>query len=592
MTARCFGSLLALATLVVASLHAQSSFEIVTGSLPPASTGVPYSQPLTTTVGTCPSIGDASSRIDLGVLPSGISVISPPSTRQWSFQGTPTVAGSYTFTLHLIWTHARVSPFDHDCSEEAVKVLTLVVQSNQTLLVDRTQIITTYTTGQFPPLPVSVQLTSTSGAATFTLQSTTDSGGPWLSVSAPGNTTPAPLSISYTNVSGLAPGTYNGRVTITAVSGASLTIPVTLQVVTPSNVQLQSSPSSLVFTMVAGAADPPPQSLAISVNGGSGGNFIFQAIVSSAPPNGRWFTVSPLAAATPASLTVTVNSKDLPVATYNGLLIVAIGGVTGGQLNIPITLNIQSPPPPPVKPVILPSGVVSAASLVPATAPGTWLSIFGTSLANTARSWRDTDFVSGRLPISLEGVSVAINGKAAAIAYVSPLQLNVLAPDDTATGLVQVQVRNIFGLSDSVLALQQTAAPAFFQFNTASANYVAGTHADGTYLAGPALNRQGTSGTAAKPGETIVLYGTGFGATVPAVSAATLVPAPAPLAHPEDLRIRIGGIDSRVDFAGIVSPGLYQFNVVVPQVADGDQTISAELRGLLSQPTLLLTVQR
>ena len=58
----------------------------------------------------------------------------------------------------------RVSPFDHDCVDEAVKTLTLAVQANQTLAVDRTQVTATYHTGHFPPLADTVQVTAAGGA--------------------------------------------------------------------------------------------------------------------------------------------------------------------------------------------------------------------------------------------------------------------------------------------------------------------------------------------------------------------------------------------------------------------------------------------
>src|ERR1019366_8106391 len=131
--------------------------------------------------------------------------------------------------------------------------------------------------------------------------------------------------------------------------------------------------------------------------------------------------------------------------------------------------------------------------------PGTWVSLFGTSLSATPRAWRDADFLNGRLPTSLDGVSVTINGKPAAIAFISPLQINVLAADDTATGLVPVQVKNALGSSDSVLVLQQTAAPALFQLRAANANYAAATHADGSLLAGPALAQRASPGPPPEP---------------------------------------------------------------------------------------------
>jgi len=262
--------------------------QIVTDSLPPGLAGTPYSLPLTTSGGTCLSTGNATSRIDAGALPPGISVVSPPQTKQWSLQGTPTTAGNYTFTLHLVWTYERVSPFNPNvqCTDDAVKNFTLSVQANQTLQSDRSQIVTTYQTGQFPPLPVTVKITSTSGPANLSVQATTDSGGPWLGASPQITVTPATLEVSYSNaVTNLAPDTYHGRVTVTAAGGASLTIPVTLLVVSPSDVQLQSTPAALSFTAIAGQADPPAQTLNISVSRVSS-SFVFQAIVSSAPPNG------------------------------------------------------------------------------------------------------------------------------------------------------------------------------------------------------------------------------------------------------------------------------------------------------------------
>jgi uncharacterized protein (TIGR03437 family) len=551
--------------------------------------GTPYNQQLVTTGGVCPINSSASSTIDNGALPPGLSVTSPASTEQWFLQGTPFASGNFNFTVHVRWTHVRVNPFDpiKDCVDEAVKTLTLAVQANQTLTVDRQLITVTYHTGTFPPLADTVQVTSTGGAADITVQSLTDSGGPWLGVTAQRSTTPAALTISYP-VSGLAPGTYTGRVIVSSGGLPALTIPVTLVVVTDTNIQLQSTPSSLAFSMVAGAPDPPSQSLRVTVAGPSR---LFHAVVSAAPPNGKWLTVAPTAAATTATLTVTVTAKDLAVGVYNGVLTLSADGATNSSVTIPVTFTIQAVTPV-QKPTIAAGGVVNAAGLGNAIAPGTWVSLFGTSLSSTTRAWRDADFQNGRLPTALDGVSVTINGKPAAVAYINPIQINVLAADDTATGLVPVQVKNALGTSDSVLALLQTAAPQLFEFPTATAHYAAGVHADGSYLAGPALVKQGISGTAARAGETIVLFGTGFGATLPAISATSLVPVPRPLARPEDLRVRIGGLDATIAYAGLISPGVYQFNVVVPPVAEGDQSVVAELRGLLTQSGLLLTIQR
>jgi uncharacterized protein (TIGR03437 family) len=318
----------------------------------------------------------------------------------------------------------------------------------------------------------------------------------------------------------------------------------------------------------------------------SGASVFFQADVS-APPNGKWLSVNPSTAATAATLSVQVDPKGLSTGTYNGTITLRLTSLTTAAQTIPVTFNVQAPP---VLPAITQNGVVNAANLAGAIAPGAWVSIFGSNLSATTRQWRDTDFINGVPPTALDGVSVTIDGKAAAVAYVSPTQLNVLAPDDTATGLLSVQVKAPAGTSSNAFALEQTGAPAFFQFRAPAAMYVAGTHADGSYLAGTALVQQGITGTPAKPGETIVVYGTGFGATQPTISATALVPSPLPLVNPQDLHIRIGGVDAAIAYSGLISPGLYQFNVVVPQLANGDYPIVAELRGLLTRADLMLTV--
>ena len=87
--------------------------------------------------------------------------------------------------------------------------------------------------------------------------------------------------------------------------------------------------------------------------------------------------------------------------------------------------------------------------------------------------------------------------------------------------------------------------------------------------------------TPAKPNETIVLYANGFGSTSTAVvggslsQSGTLSPLPV---------VKIGGIQAVVQFAGLVSPGEYQFNVQVPgNIPDGDQSVVATYGGASTQ---------
>jgi uncharacterized protein (TIGR03437 family) len=230
--------------------------------------------------------------------------------------------------------------------------------------------------------------------------------------------------------------------------------------------------------------------------------------------------------------------------------------------------------------------VVNGASFLSGLSAGSWSSVYGKNLASTARLWRNDEIVNGKLPTQLDGVSVTINGKPAAINYISPTQLNVQVPTDGALGPVQLQVTTPQGSASAVAELRQF-APGLFAFD---GRYVAAQHPDYTYVAKPGL-LQGVVSRPAAPGEVIILYGTGFGPTLPAILAGEIVTVAAPLANPAV--VRIGNTNAEVQWAGISAAGLWQFNVKVPEhLADGDAPVVAEVGGVQSQSNVFITVRR
>jgi uncharacterized protein (TIGR03437 family) len=230
--------------------------------------------------------------------------------------------------------------------------------------------------------------------------------------------------------------------------------------------------------------------------------------------------------------------------------------------------------------------VANAEGESPTIAPNTWVEIKGANLApaGDSRVWQGSDFANNQMPVKLDGVGVTVNGKNAFVYYISPAQINILTSPDAISGPVQVVVSNSGAASGAYSAPAQALSPAFFVFN--GGPYVAATHANGSLL-GPTSLYPGST-TPAKPGETIVLYANGFGPTTnPLVSGSliqsgNLAPQPA---------IKIGGIAATVTFAGLVSPGEFQFNVVVPtSIADGDQPVTASYGGMNTQAGTLITV--
>src|SRR5579884_706428 len=222
-------------------------------------------------------------------------------------------------------------------------------------------------------------------------------------------------------------------------------------------------------------------------------------------------------------------------------------------------------------------GVLNAASFQRGIVPGSWIAIFGDDLANNSRPWSAADFSGDTLPITLDGVSVRIGGRAAAIAYISPMQINAQVPADLPAGAVTVTVTNHGMTTTPVVAEVRSAAPALFTFGS---GYVAAVHLDGTVVGDPSV----VPGTRpAKAGETIEQFGTGFATS----SAGTVIHAPQTLG---DASLTIGSTTVQAQYTGLVGPGLFQINLKIPAVKPGTYTLQATLGATTFQGAAALVV--
>jgi uncharacterized protein (TIGR03437 family) len=225
------------------------------------------------------------------------------------------------------------------------------------------------------------------------------------------------------------------------------------------------------------------------------------------------------------------------------------------------------------------AAVLNGAGYQPGIAAESWVTIKGINLANSIRTWASSDIVNGGLPTSLDGVSVAIGGKPAFVEYVSPTQINVQAPSDSAVGTVNVVVDNNGALSAPAIAQLHAVAPAFFLFgatNYAAANLLPGYApvADPSVVPGA---------VAAKPGDTLVLWGTGFGATDPLVAAGVEVSGAPIVVAP--VTVTVGGAPAQV-ISEVLAPGaagLYQVTIQLPaNLPTGAAAVQASVGGVLT----------
>lgn len=113
-----------------------------------------------------------------------------------------------------------------------------------------------------------------------------------------------------------------------------------------------------------------------------------------------------------------------------------------------------------------------------------------------------------------------------------------------------------------------------------------GSGANSYDLLGPTGTSLGFKTVAAKAGDTVVLYGVGFGPTNPAVPAGqinSIYPGAS-----EKVTLTIHGTSVTPSFAGIWFTGAFQLNVKIPAgLPSGDQTLIATVNGLQSPPVLI-----
>jgi uncharacterized protein (TIGR03437 family) len=235
------------------------------------------------------------------------------------------------------------------------------------------------------------------------------------------------------------------------------------------------------------------------------------------------------------------------------------------------------------------TGVVNGASFQPGVTANSWVTIQGTNLASVTDDWSHS-IVNGALPTSLDGVSVSMGGKAAYIYFISPGQINVLAPDLPA-GPVAVTVTTTGGTSAPVTATATAYGPSFFVW---PGNQAVATRTDYSYAVKPGTFA-GTTTVAAKPGDVIILWATGFGPTMPVAPLGVATPGSSTYPTASAPIINVNNIAAIVYGAALApgSAGLYQIAIQVPSnLADGDWPIQAIIGGVTSMAGTILSVHQ
>lgn len=245
------------------------------------------------------------------------------------------------------------------------------------------------------------------------------------------------------------------------------------------------------------------------------------------------------------------------------------------------------------RPSITSGGVIQVSNFGAGTriSPGTFLEIFGRDLSLTTRGWAGGDFNNDVAPTNLDNVQVTVDGRPAFINFISPGQVNVVVPNGIAEAPVQVILRNAGGQSDPITVTGARRSPGLLApgaFNVGGRQYVVAQFSDGAFAGSPGLIA-GANFRLPRPGDRLVIYGVGFGATTPAIPAGSITTQTTDLGS--GLRVQIGTATATTEFRGLAPNfvGLYQFNIVVPNLQAGDQEIFMEIDGQRTQSGLFLS---
>jgi uncharacterized protein (TIGR03437 family) len=221
-------------------------------------------------------------------------------------------------------------------------------------------------------------------------------------------------------------------------------------------------------------------------------------------------------------------------------------------------------------PVINSGGVISASSFgaLSAIAPGSWIEIYGSNLANTTANWNNS-FTGVNAPTALGNTTVTIGGLSAFIDYVSSGQVNAQVPSGVGSGPQQLVVATAVGQSAAYTVTVNGTEPGLWapaMFQVGGKQYVGGQLSDGSWAL-PTGAVAGYTSRPANPGETITMYGVGFGPVNTAVPAGQIVSGLNSLTTP--LTMDFGSAQVTLSYYGLAPElvGVYQFNAVVPSIA-------------------------
>ncbi len=205
------------------------------------------------------------------------------------------------------------------------------------------------------------------------------------------------------------------------------------------------------------------------------------------------------------------------------------------------------------------------------TPPNALATAFGQEFARPGAHVSAQLDMTEEVPTMLAGTCLEVNRRRAPLLYVSSGQIKFQVPSETEIGQSILRIIRDCDTPDEVrgsfvLLNIPRAQPVLFMY-TNNPPVVAAVHEDWS-MVGPRSLFPGFQTTPATPGETIVVYGTGFGTVTPPLASGKSAFEERPLSS-SDVRVLLGNLEMQsedVVYAGISQgyPGLYELRIRIP----------------------------
>ncbi|MGA2716035.1 MAG: protease pro-enzyme activation domain-containing protein, partial [Bryobacteraceae bacterium] len=232
-----------------------------------------------------------------------------------------------------------------------------------------------------------------------------------------------------------------------------------------------------------------------------------------------WLTLSQYSGTGPARITATASGTGFEPGVYRANIVLQSANAVPQFVTIPVMFVWGATSGGPIV-----NGVTNAESYQAVASPGMLMAVFGSQLANATQPASTQPF-----PYTMAGLSATVNGIAAPLFYVSPVQVNIQVPYEAGAG-------------PAVLGLNNNGQISGYQFQIAPSAPGIAADNNGNVIPNPAAQR----------GSVATLYITGDGDVTPALPTGfpptILTGSPQPLLP---LTVTVGGVEAFLEFVGI-----------------------------------------